>query len=40
MMHLMILLDTIKKNKHKFKEWGSKKKDMSLYFESSWKSAT
>ena len=35
MTHLIILLDTIKKDRHKFKEWGSKKNDMNLYFESS-----
>ena len=35
MTHLIILLETIQKDRHKFKEWGSKKNDMNLYFESS-----
>ena len=34
MTHLIILLDTIQKDRHKFKEWGSQKSDMNLYFES------
>ena len=36
---LMILWDTIQKDRHKFKEWGSEKNDMNLYFETSRTSA-
>ena len=32
---VIILLDTIQKDRYKFREWGSKKNDMNLYFESS-----
>ena len=35
MTHLIILLDTIQKDRHKFKEWGSKKNGMNLYFQTS-----
>ena len=33
MTHLIILLDTIQKDNHKFRESVSKKNDMNLYFE-------
>ena len=33
MTHLIILLDTTQNDRHKFREWGSKKNEMNLYFE-------
>ena len=37
---LMILWDTIQKDRDKCKEWGSEKNDMNLYFETSRTSVT